>query len=153
MPGDAEALWQVLLVTQRTARHLEDLAAGGAVKMVVMFLARDFIPVGLAGNGDRGQPLLFHQAADVAVDGREADAGYILPGVVQDLLGRKGTVGIQKRGADRVLLPGLPCPNQQCSAQCPLRVRAARTLGYSGPKWIVTLGGLDDATLKCQPQR
>ena len=116
MAGDPKALRKIRLKLNAAARHLEDLMALVAAKMMVMFLARDLVPGRLSRQGDRGQPVLFQKIADVAINRRNADALYPFPGVVQRLFRRKRTIRAQERRPNRIFLPRPSRLNNQTHA-------------------------------------
>ena len=107
MTGHLKAFGKIRLELNAAAGHLEDLAALIAAKMMVMFLARNFIASRLPGQSDRGQPVLFHQSADIAIAGCYADPFHQLSGVTQRLFRRKRPIRTEKRRANGIFLPRL----------------------------------------------
>ena len=119
-----KAFGKVRLELNAAAGHLEDLAALVAAKMMVMLLARNFVARRLSRQSDRDQPLLFHQSADIAINGCNADAFHQLSGVAQRFFRRKRPIRAQKRRTNGVFLPRLSCLHDQSlpsSLESPIR--------------------------------
>ena len=85
----------------------EDAVAADAVEMVVVVLVGDLVAVGGAGQFDRAQKALLAQAADIAVDGGDAEAGAAALGRGEHLLVAQRPARVEQRLADGGALLGL----------------------------------------------
>lgn len=77
------------------------------MKVVVVAVARTFIPRGLAGHVHALQLAVVLQLFEVAVDGGDAEAGNVLLRRTQDLGGRQRPAGQIDGGADGITLAGI----------------------------------------------
>jgi hypothetical protein len=89
------------------AFELVDGAAGVALEVVVVGLAGYFVAGGVAGDVDWGEPLVIDQAADVAVDGGDAEGVYLFLSQGEGFVGREGAIRLEEGGADGVFLAGV----------------------------------------------
>jgi hypothetical protein len=71
----------------RTCIHLEEPIAAAAEEVVMMSLSGPFVSIRRAGKPDGADLAAREHAADVAVDGRQPDAGRDAPRRSPDLLG------------------------------------------------------------------
>ena len=104
MTGHPEALGKIGLELNAAAGHLEDLAAFVAAKMMMMFLPRDLVSRGLSRQSNRGQPVLFEQRSNIAVDRRDANAFHQLLRIVERFFRRKRAVRAKKGRPNRIFL-------------------------------------------------
>ncbi len=100
MTGHAETGRDQLFDFRWAAFDLEDLAAGAAMKMVVMRFARALVARWLAREFDSGQPLLVDQILDAAIDGGDSESADVFGGSGQDLIGGERTSGLFDGFAD-----------------------------------------------------
>jgi hypothetical protein len=118
VPLQAEAWWG--RDAAAAAFHLEDAVAGPTVEVVVVLLAGHLEAVGLAGKGHRDEPAFTLQAAQVAVDGGEAEVGGVGAGLIQHLGRGEGAVRTFEGGADGAALPRVPFHGRDSSASAAL---------------------------------
>jgi len=71
--GVLEAAGELGAGLHLAAFEFVDGAADVALEVVVVGLAGYFVAGGVAGDVDRGEPVVVDQAADVAVDGGDAE--------------------------------------------------------------------------------
>jgi len=86
--------------------NLEDPVAIPTVEMMVVRLARQFIPVWFAGKADEHQPLLADHHLEIAVDGCYPQAGGEVLRRLEDLLGTQRSIGIGEHPLDSISLLG-----------------------------------------------
>ena len=84
-----------------------DGAAGVALEVVVVGLAGDLVAGGVAGDVDRGEPVVVDEAADVAVDGGDAERVDLLLGETEGFVWREWTIGFEEGCADGIFLAGV----------------------------------------------
>ena len=89
------------------AFKLVDGAANVALEVVVVGLAGYLVAGGVAWDLDRGEPLVVDQAADVAVDGGDAEGVYLFLGEGEGFVGGERAIGLKEGGADGVFLAGV----------------------------------------------
>jgi len=82
-------------------------AADVALEVVVVGFAGDLVAGGVAGDLDGCEPLVLDQAADVAVDGGDAEGVNLSLGEGEGFVGREGTIRLEEGGADGVFLAGV----------------------------------------------
>lgn len=87
-----EAGWREVEEGAGAAFHFEDAVAGGADEMVVVALAGAFVARGGAGDVDGHEFAGFEQVLDGAVDGGQAEAGFLAAGMGEDFTGAQGAV-------------------------------------------------------------
>ena len=75
--------------------------------MVVVWLGRDFVPGGLAGQFDGAKPLFFMEFLDGSVDGGDAKRGKPAAATLENLLGGKRPAGAFKHFPDYFPLCGV----------------------------------------------
>jgi hypothetical protein len=106
--GVLEATGEFGTILHLAAFQFVDGAADVALEVVVVGFAGDFVAGGVAGDIDRGEPLVFYQAADVAVDRGDAEGVDLFLGQGEGFVGREGAVGFEEGCADGFLLAGVP---------------------------------------------
>jgi hypothetical protein len=106
--GVLEAAGQFGFGLDGTAFEFVDGSAEGALEMMVMGFAGYFVAGGVARDLDGSEPFVFDQAADVAVDGGDAEGVDRFLRESEGLVGRERAVGFQERGADGIFLAGVP---------------------------------------------
>ncbi len=104
MAGHPEALGKIGLELNAAAGHFENLAAFIAAKMMVVFLPRNLVARGLPRQSDRGQPVLFKQRSNIAINRRDANAFHQLFRIVERLFRRKWAVCAQESRPNRIFL-------------------------------------------------
>jgi len=105
--GVLEAAGELGAGLHLAAFEFVDGAADVALEVVVVGLAGDLVAGGVAGDVDRGEPLVVDQAADVAVDGGDAEGVYLFLGKGEGFVGGEGAIGLEEGGADGVFLAGV----------------------------------------------
>jgi hypothetical protein len=89
------------------AFELMDVATDIALEVMVMGFAGDLVAGGVAGNLNRGEPLVFEQAADVAIDSGDADCIHVFLREGEGFVRREGAIGLKESGSDGIFLTGL----------------------------------------------
>jgi hypothetical protein len=105
--GVLEAARELGFGLDRAAFEFVDGSAEVALEVMVMRFAGHFVAGGVAWNLDRGEPFVFDEAADVAVDGCDAERIDLFLRERECLIGRERTVGFDEGGADGVFLAGV----------------------------------------------
>jgi hypothetical protein len=91
-----------------------DRAAAVALEVMVVGFAGDLVSGGVAGDVDGFEPVVFDQAADVPVDGGDAESVDLLLSQREGFVGREGAVCFKKGGADSVFLAGVTGLDRVC---------------------------------------
>lgn len=89
---------------QLTSFKLVHGIAGRALEVMVVGFACNLVVGGVSGDFDRGEPLLFDEHADVAVDGGKAQGFELLLCEGQELFGGERPIGFEESCADCVFL-------------------------------------------------
>jgi hypothetical protein len=105
--GVLEAAGEFWFGLHLAAFELVNGAADVALEVVVVGFAGDLVTGGVAGDFDRGEPLVFDEGADVAIDGGDAESVYVLLRDGEGFVGGERTIGFDEGGADRVFLTGV----------------------------------------------
>jgi hypothetical protein len=105
--GVLEASGKLGLGLHLAAFELMDGAAGVALEVVVVSFAGDLVAGGVAGDLDGCEPLVLDQAADVAVDGGDAEGVDLFLGEDEGFVGREGTIRLDEGCANGVFLAGV----------------------------------------------
>jgi hypothetical protein len=105
--GVLEAARKLGFGLDRAAFEFVNGSAHVALEVMVMRFAGNFVTGGVAWNLDRGEPLVFDEAADVAVDSRDAERINLFLREREGLIGGERTVGFDEGGADGVFLAGV----------------------------------------------
>lgn len=87
--------------------EFEDLPAGAAMEMVMVFLAGEFVVGDLAGEFDGGEPAFVEQHLNVAIDGGDAESGVFAGGELEDFVGVERAVSGEEGGPDGATLTGV----------------------------------------------
>ena len=106
--GHSKASRQLRLELDTTPFHLKDFAAGVAVEVVMVFLARYLVTRRFTRELNTYQPLVIDQVSNVAVDRRDADSFHLLLRIGEGFLWREWPVRIQERRSNSLLLSGIP---------------------------------------------
>ena len=104
------------------AFELVDGAADVALEVMVVGFAGDLVAGGVAGNFDRREPFVFDEAADVAVDGGDAEGVDLFLGEGEGFVGGERAIGFEEGGADGLFLTGVAGLNGNCHGQAYLSV-------------------------------
>lgn len=107
MPGVLESARELGFGLHLATFQLVDGAAGVALEVVVVGLAGYLVAGGVAGDVDWLEPVVVDQAADVAVDGGDAEGIDLFLGESEGLVGREWAIGFEEGGADGVFLAGV----------------------------------------------
>jgi hypothetical protein len=105
--GVLEASGKLGLGLNLAAFELVDGATAIALEVMVMGFAGDLVAGGVAGDVDWGEPLVLDEAADVAVDGGDAERVDLFLGEGEGFVWRQGPISFEEGGANGVLLPGV----------------------------------------------
>jgi hypothetical protein len=97
-----------------TAFQLVDGAAGVALEVVVVGFAGYLVAGGVAWDIDWLEPVVLDQAADVSVDGGDAEGVDVFLGEGEGFVGREWAVGFEECGADGVFLAGVAGLDRGC---------------------------------------
>jgi hypothetical protein len=105
--GVLEAARELGFGLHRAAFEFVDGSADVALEVMVMRFAGHFVAGGVAWDLDRGEPFVFDEAADIAIDGSDAQRIDLFLCEREGLIGRERTVGLKEGGADGVFLAGV----------------------------------------------
>jgi hypothetical protein len=112
-----EASGKLGLGLDLTAFELVDGAAAIALEVMVVGLAGDLVAGGVAGDVDGSEPLVLDEAADVAVDGGDAERVDVFLGEGEGFVWGQGPIGFEEGGANGILLPGIAGLNRSSHGQ------------------------------------
>ncbi len=122
-----KAFWHKVRIATQAAEDLKHLAAISAMEMVVMLLARNFVPSSFTGQFHRHQPRFVHQRADGSVDRGDAQALNLVLRHFANLFGRKRTLCFQEHVANGSTLLGVSyCCRHGVAFWNPCRTRRSR---------------------------
>ena len=104
MTGRAEATWETWFYLLYAAFELIELAAIIAMEVVMMLLAGHLIAGRVSRNLDRGQPLIFDQCFDVAVNSGNSQTAMMPLRRRQCFLQRERSISLAECLADGIFL-------------------------------------------------
>ena len=104
VPGVFEATGQLRLRIHIASFKLMHCSTGVALEVMMMGLACDFIPGRITRNFNCRKPFVFHQTADIPVDGSNTQSVYLLLGEGERFVRRQRTISLEKGRANRFLL-------------------------------------------------
>ena len=107
MAGHFEARGELRHLRQRAACKVIDFPAAFALEMMMMAFACHLIASRFSRDFNGGEPFLFHQRVDIAVDGGLANAFYQLACGVERFFWRKRARRCGECFADGFFLPGV----------------------------------------------
>lgn len=88
VPRGTKSFRKLQLPLRGTPFQIEESSTTIAVEVMVVFLARDFIPGCFTRNLHRFQPVFLHQVLDIPVNRRDPKAPMVAPCRMQRFIGR-----------------------------------------------------------------
>jgi hypothetical protein len=134
--GVLEAARKLGFCLHRAAFELVDGSAGGALEVMVMGFAGYFVAGGVAWDVDRCEPLVVDEAADVSIDGRNAERVDLFLREGEGFVGRQRAIGFDEGGADGVFLAGVASLDR-----CRHKQTYSSVLRASSQLWRMTKAG------------